>query len=59
MNELLVHELLVLLSEAELLNHLYHKGMQHTVDTLGEPIQKPVKRVTFSSIKYYIGYRMI
>ena len=24
-------------------------GLEHTVDRLGEPIQKPVKRVTFSS----------
>ena len=26
-------------------------GLEHTVHRLGEPIQKPVKRVTFSSLK--------
>ena len=28
-------------------------GLQHTVDTLGEPIQKPVKRDTFSSVNIF------
>ena len=29
-------------------------GLEHTVDWLGEPIQKPVKRVTFSSGTYFV-----
>ena len=29
-------------------------GLEHTVDRLGEPIQKPVKRVTFSSLLYCV-----
>ena len=29
-------------------------GLEHTVDMLGEAIQKPVKRVTFSSV--YINF---
>ena len=28
-------------------------GLEHTVDRLGEPIQKPVKRVTFTSNGYF------
>ena len=28
-------------------------GLEHTVERLGEPIQKPVKRVTFSSFIYF------
>ena len=29
-------------------------GLEHTVDRLRDPIQKPVKRVTFSSLEKYL-----